>query len=135
MKKVLILFIFCFLGLSANATEYYCKYRENNIYYDDTYILNETADEHCKRWCDNDFRENVFCVGCLNRDYPRILRAFRSGKCKKIMPLITYNNFEGCQCIVRKLEDGTIYMHGCAGPSSSCNVKKATAKFKLMLTK
>ena len=133
MKKVLSLFIFCFVILSAHATEYSCQYQENNTYYSGKYVLNATANEHCKTWCKSDFWiEKGKCDECLNQDYPRILKAFRSGSCQKIMPPIIYNNVEGCKCKVTKLEDGTIYDTSCGG-GSSCNIKKAMAKLKWML--
>ena len=85
MKKMLTILAFSFIILPVYATKYSCQYQENNTYYSEHYTINETANEHCKTWCNSDFwKQRGECDKCLNQDYPRMLKAYNSGSCKKL---------------------------------------------------
>ena len=136
MKKFLVI-IMVFIAMPTFADDYFCNYYDNGTYYSSSYTPGKTVEQFCKNWCDSDFWiNNGKCDECKNKDYPRLSNAYNSGSCKKIMSPIIYNNVEGCECKVMKLEDGTIYGTSCYGTSNSngCNTNKAMAKMKWMLT-
>ena len=135
MKKILSLLSVVFLLSSAvYSAEYQCLYQENNAFYSFSYKPGDTVDTFCKMYKGSDFWKNEYDK-CVKESYPRALRAYKAGACKKELPPKVYNNVEGCTCEVTYLEGSkTPYGKSCYSKgSSSCNTNKAMKKLDWML--
>ena len=93
MKKLYLCLLTALLVSPAFcADKYSCNYMVGNSFYQTDYNVNTTPDAFCKL----SFDENK----CKREEYPALLKAYKEGKCKKILSkkynieVITINNNE-----------------------------------------
>ena len=131
MKKIILLMIVLLFVSGGQVFAKHtnlCKYMEGNTHHSFDMTPGQSAEEYCKTWSSDFWQRNGKYNECLSQDYPMANRAYQAGACKKYVESEVYY-LQGCECEIKKLEDGTNAGYSCSG-SSGCNASKAMQELR-----